>query len=110
MLKQYIKNSPPKPPAIGPAKLMCLAGWEATVFVKVEAVDADVCVTVEEARSVIIDEAVLVDVEMVELGDVRSNPASATEALHIIPPHVKNLAGPGYPTLAIDILCKGPFG
>jgi hypothetical protein len=106
MLKQYIKNGPPKLPAIGPAKLMCLAGWEATVFVEVGVVDADVCVAVEEDRSVIIDEAVLVDVEMVELGDVRSNPASATEALHTIPPHVKNLTGPGCHAPAIDILCK----
>jgi hypothetical protein len=76
MLKQHIKNSPPKLPAIGPAKLMCLAGWEATVFVEVEVVDADICVTVGEARSVIIDEAIVIDVEMVELGDVRSSPGA----------------------------------
>jgi hypothetical protein len=98
ILKQHIKSSPPKLPAIGPAKLMCLAGSEATAFVEVEVVDADICVAV--------DEAVVVNVETVELGDVRSNPASATEALHAIPPHVKNLAGPGCPALAIDILCK----
>jgi hypothetical protein len=76
-----------------------LFGWlRSDSIFEVEVLDADICVAV--------DETVVVNVEMVGFGDVRTTPPSATEALHTTPPHVKNLAGPGCPALAIDILCK----
>jgi hypothetical protein len=46
------------------------------------------------------------NVVVITVGGVRFSPASATEALHTIFPHVKIRAGPGCPALAADTPAK----
>jgi hypothetical protein len=92
IMLQHITSNAPKLPAIGATKLLFLVGAEAIVSVEVGVVDVDVYVSVDEAA----------DTETVELGDVRFNPASATEELHTTFPHRKYRASPGCPALTTD--------